>query len=659
MPVYKTDLECPLCQASDAAAIYRNISSDTNEEFFLFKCFSGNHGDFNNNIPITDPNNYLEEIKNEEEFKMSMTDDGGDFEDMGGDTLDDLINAPTKSEGNRSTPHIKSSSPFGLLQGGVYRSLTDHSDPWGNRGINEDTCAYYGVTVHNNVSVSQRSKKVEEWVAQGNSPTDKALAFPYYNTSKELIVQKVRTPVEKKGSWYKSGDNSVSLAGFFGQQLFNADLLSEIIITFGEFDALAAYQMLGGRPVVSVTNGDDSAQNQFRSQYHWLNKFDRIILVPDNDDACRRVVPLLGAIFPRKIRIVNLTQHKDPCDYLKNGKGDLFRKEFYAAQPHMPEKIVTFNSLRDLVLEQPPEPVAEYPFDGLNRMLGGIYPGDLITIKAFPKIGKTSTISKIVHHLLKTSDDPVGLIYLEETQQDLVYRFVTLELGANMQIREVRDRYSDDELLQAFDNICGGDDGKLTMLDHFGSCSSDYLEEKMKELVLARGCQFIFFDHVSMAISDESNKDERLALDRLIYSIKSITTGVHDEQKVQNPDGTESKEIYVRQPSIFMVTHVNDDGRPRGSRVSVQACNTLISLERDKTADDAVTRNTTNVVVEENRRFGLCGTACKLHYDHMTGDLTELELTNEEQNGISVHYNNDDDGDRPVRGRGFRVTDLT
>lgn len=595
MSIVHANVPCPLCKSSDAGSVYRNVDVDTGEPFFMFHCLSGNHKGHPNNIRIEDPNNHEEEI---------MT---------------------PKSGEKRLAIELQLES-IGLLNSGKFCDLDNPDDPWGKRGISAETMHYYGVTVNDDVQLTRNQKIMEQRRIDGLPLRGKGLIFPYYSSSTEssLIAQKVRTSVEKKGSWYKSGDSSVSMAGFFGQNLFNANVLNEIVITFGEFDAMAVYQMLGV-PAVSVTNGDNSAPAQFRNEYSWLSKFDRIILVPDNDEACRSVIPAIGAIFPRKIRVVSLTKHKDPSDYLKNGDRLLFSQEFYAAQPHSPEKIIGLYSLKNLIFEDPPEPLADYPWAGINAKTGGIWAGELVVLKAFPKIGKTTVSSEIVYHLNKTTDFAMGLIFLEETQRDLIVRFATMELNKNLQRREVYESLSPQEIADAIDVTLS--DEKITLLDHFGSCSSDFLEEKIKEFVLAKGCQFIFFDHISMAITDESNKDERLAIDRLVASIKALTVGIPDMITV--PDevngGTKQRPI-MRQPTVFMVTHVNDDGKPRGSRAPIQMCNTLLSLERDKNSTDPSRRNTLNIFVEENRRFGDTGLASMLSYNPATGRLTEVPL---------------------------------
>lgn len=598
MAVIKTDLPCPVCESPHSGSIYRNKEKDTGEPFYMYQCFSVWHGEERFNKRIEDPDNYEEEL-------MSTT--------------------PISKTKEKETEKSVGSFDFPVK----FRDLTDPSDPWGYRGLSSDTLSYYGVGVSEDAPVTQSLGRMAAWTSKGGSQTGKAIVFPYYDHSGNLVTQKVRTAVDVKGAYYKTNDIDHGKRGFFGQNLFRSNAIKDIVVTFGEFDAMAVYQMTG-IPAVSVCDGDASAQSLFRKEYAWLNKFERIIIIPDNDPSGKAIIPLLGSIFPRKTRVVSLTKYKDSCEYLQNKAREEFVKEFYSSQPYSPEKIISLSDLKHLLFEDPPVPIADYPWEGLNQLTGGIWPGELVTIKAPPKCGKSTVIGEIVHHLHETKDLPIGLIYLEETQRDLIFKFATLTLNKNMQRPEIRGTVTQKELIGAAEEFLASDN--IFLVDHFGSCSSDFLEDKITELVLAKGCQFIFFDHISMAITDESNKDERIALDRLITAIKALTVGIPDEvtETIQEkqPDGTVLDKIVnrviMRQPTVFMVTHVNDNGQPRGSRAALQISNTVIGLERDKLNKDRLTKNTTNIIVEENRRFGEAGLACQLVYNRDTGRLSEL-----------------------------------
>lgn len=593
MPVVKTNIECPSCGGSDSAAIYKNKDQATNEEFLMFKCFSARCDSKSVRLQTMNPNEYYEE--------MSST-----------------------------GPKEKKEAPItGLLPFGGFMDLKDTSHPWGNRNIAAETCSYFNVTVNTQTPVSQRKEDIISLIQKGEPTVGPGLIFPYEDHKGGVIAQKVRTSMNKKGAWYKTDDNAIKRIGFFGQNLWKSNAIRDIIITFGELDALATYQMIG-QPVVSVSNGDGSAPAQFKAQYNWLQRFNNIILIPDNDESCKAVIPLLGSIFPRKVRVVNLTKHKDPNDYLVAGDRDSFVAEFYSSQPFSPEKIISLGSLKELLFQDPPKPIATYPWEGLNVMTGGVWPGELITVKAPPKVGKTTFFTEIASHLYATTDRPIGLIYLEETQRDLIFRFASIKLNKNLQRIDILSTTSKEDIAAAGNEFVNDD--RIFIVDHWGSCSSDFLEDKIKEFVLAKNCQFIFFDHVSMAITDESNKDERIALDRLISSIKSLTIGIPDEESWIDPNNGELKsKVVLRQPTIFMITHVNDNGQPRGSRIALQVSNLVIGLKRDKLSDDRNVRNTLEVWVEDNRRYGETGRAGILSYNSDTSRLIEVPILEESQ----------------------------
>jgi hypothetical protein len=95
---------------------------------------------------------------------------------------------------------------------------------------------------------------------------------------------------------------------------------------------------------------------------------------------------------------------------------------------------------------------------------------------------------------------------------------------------------------------------------------------------------------------------------------------------------------------ICAVIHVNDDGKTRGSRAPVQLCDLLISIERDKLNPDPVIKNTTTLVVEENRFSGDSGEACKLYYNPETGRMSEMDSSLEmgSQRGRTTEVDFDD-----------------
>lgn len=208
----------------------------------------------------------------------------------------------------------------------------------------------------------------------------------------------------------------------------------------------------------------------------------------------------------------------------------------------------------------------------------------------------------LAYHIRKTSDYNVGVIFLEDTRKSIGLGFCALEMGKPIQIPDVP--YSLEDLKKAHDILSEGE--RITIFDPQDERTAENIFKKILYFVKAHDCKFIFLDHASMLAYSSGDFDERKFLDKLFADLKGLTTSLNIH--------------------LTVVVHVNDDGKTRGSRAPVQLCNALLSLERDKLSEDEVAKNTTDVVVEENRISGDSGLACKLFYDRDTGLLTELDL---------------------------------
>lgn len=89
--------------------------------------------------------------------------------------------------------------------------------------------------------------------------------YPYYNEQGSLVGCKVREVATK--TFRAQGDLRTNV--MFGQHLFNTGG-RYVTVVEGELDALAAYEMLGRYPVVSVSKGAAGAIKDFKKNLEWL-----------------------------------------------------------------------------------------------------------------------------------------------------------------------------------------------------------------------------------------------------------------------------------------------------------------------------------------------------------------------------------------------------
>ena len=222
-----------------------------------------------------------------------------------------------------------------------------------------------------NISVSTAKKYGVKALTDGQGNVVKHF-YTYYNAN-EITGYKVREP-NKVFSWRGQAKES----GLFGQQAFNNGV-KYINLTEGECDAMAAYELLGSKwPVVSVKNGAGGAVSDVKKSIEYLEKFDTVVVVFDNDkvgkEAARKVAKLLT---PGKAKICTLPEeYKDPNDMLRQGRHQGFVDAWWASSIYTPSGVLNLtDNLEKLIVRKKVESVP-YPWSGLNDKLYGMRRGE-------------------------------------------------------------------------------------------------------------------------------------------------------------------------------------------------------------------------------------------------------------------------------------------
>ena len=467
-----------------------------------------------------------------------------------------------------------------------------------DRNIKEPTCKRYGVTV-----------KMDSVGTITNH------YYPYHDKQGAKIATKTRYTKLKEFSL--QGNTKVS--GLFGEHLFSKN--KYIIITEGELDCLSAYQMFKTdryeTPVVSIKNGITSAVKDIKGSLDWLEKFDNVIINFDNDEQGRVGALKVAELFsPGKCKILHLPEgYKDASDCLQKNKIQIYTKAFWDAKLYAPDGIINANILFDDITKPNLKSFVQYPFEGMNKITYGIRPSELITFTAGSGLGKTQVMREVVHHMIKSTEDNIGLLMLEETPVITSKGLMSIEANQRLHLPDVH--VSKEEMKTYFDATVGT--GRVFMFDHFGSNSIDNIVSRVRYLAKGLDCKYIIIDHVSIIVSDQSHGDERRALDEIMTRLRTLVqeTGVAMivVSHLRRPDGKGHEEGAATSLSQL-----------RGSASIGQLSDMVIGLERDAQNDDPDVRNTTRVRVLKNRFSGLTGPCCDLRYDADTGRLKEVEV---------------------------------
>ena len=458
-----------------------------------------------------------------------------------------------------------------------------------DRGITAATCQYYGVT-----------------------SDDSTQSYPYANSEGAIIASKIRSVADKTFSIAGDWKGSV----LFGQNLF-AKGGKTVTIHEGELDALAGFQMSGSKyPNVSIRNGAQSALKDVKAAYEWLTTFDEIYICFDSDEPGQKAASEVAEVLGSKCKIVkHLAGYKDACDYLKANKGAEYVKQWWAAEQWTPDGIIAGSSLWEEVNRPVEKSSAIYPWPGVNELTYGIRPAELITVTAGSGLGKSQFLREILWHLIKTTNQNIGLMFMEESVRKTARGIMSLYLNKPLHLPDTD--VSELELKNAFDITLGTD--RLFFWDNFGSTDIDNVVNRIRYFAKAADCKYVFLDHISMVVSAQSNGDERKSIDELMTKLRMLVqeTGISliAVSHLKRPESKGHEEGAATSLSQL-----------RGSGSIAQLSDIVIGLVRNAQAEDPMERNTTRVSILKNRFSGLTSPHCaSLLYNKDTGRMLEIQ----------------------------------
>lgn len=462
------------------------------------------------------------------------------------------------------------------------------------------------------VSVSDRRLTSSTLQKFGVVRTDNSYYFPYYDKDSKLLAAKVRSVKDKVfstvGLWSKGT--------LFGQNLFPSHG-KYITIVEGEFDALAVFQMTGSKwPVVSIRNGASGALKDCKAQYEYLDSFENIVVCFDNDEPGIKASKEVAELFGSKCKVFKpFPEYKDACDWLSDGKEAGFVDRWWKAEGYIPDGIVNGSSLWDEVSSPMPPADCFYPWSGLNELTYGIRFGELVTITAGSGLGKSQVLRELAWHILETTRDNLGLMFLEESIKKTGLSLMSVAANTPLHL-PTSESVSSAQRRDAFERTLGT--GRVFLFDHFGSTSVENIINRVRYMAKALSCKYIFLDHLSIIVSAQESGDERKAIDEIMTKLR----------------------MFVQETNIalIIVSHLKrppDRGHEEGATTSLaqlrgsgsiaQLSDMVIGLERNGQHEDLVERNTTKVRVLKNRFAGITGPAGNLLYNKETGRMFEIE----------------------------------
>ena len=477
----------------------------------------------------------------------------------------------------------------GLLTG-EFKSLP-------KRGLTEDTCRKFGYQV-------------------GRDKNDTLVHIaPYYDEAGAMVAQKVR---------YANKDfkfiGEPKKATLFGSNLWNNG--KKLVITEGEIDAMSVSQAQNNKwPVVSIPNGAQGAKKSLAKSLDYLNGFEEVILMFDQDDHGRKAAIECAELFaPGKCKIATLPL-KDANECLQAGREQDIIQSIWNAKPYRPDGLV---SVADLIDELTKPIEIGYPWwlQPLTDLTFGRRKGEIYGLGAGTGVGKTDFLTQQIAYDIATLNMKVGTLFLEQKPTETAKRVAGKIKGRRFHVPN--SGWSKEELVDAVTSL----NGQLVMYDSFGETEWDVIKCKIRFMAVAEGIELIYLDHLTAMAN---TADEKGSLEQIMKEMAGL-----------------ANELGI---IITFVSHLTTpEGKPHeeGGRVTIRHFKgsraigfwsyLMLGLERDQQHDDQTTRQTTVLRVLKDRYTGQAtGQTIYLGYDGETGRLFET-VAPEEQHP----FNNDE-----------------
>jgi twinkle protein len=393
-----------------------------------------------------------------------------------------------------------------------------------------------------------------------------------------------------------------------------------LVITEGELDCMAVAEAFVSQykdrifPVVSLPSA--TGTRALLDQREWVNQFDSVILMLDNDEAGKKSLDACAKIIGAgKVKVASL-RGKDPCESLYKYGPQSILQAIWGAQKWSPAGIMVGDDIWTEFKSRQETESIPYPdcLDGINSKVKGIRQGEITLFTSGTGSGKSTVIKEIVLDLLEKTNDKIGLISLEESVGDTAEKFISMQLQ-----RPVMDPppLTDKELRVGFDAVFGDD--RLVLLDHQGSVGDSSLTDKIEYMALM-GCKYLVLDHITIAVSEGTEGlSGNEAIDKMMSDLLKIVKK-HNVWLglISHLRKSQSGASSFEEGKFASIDDI------KGSGSIKQISFDIISFARNLVADDDLDRNTIRFRVLKSRFTGLTGNAGAAVYDINTTRLNKL-----------------------------------
>lgn len=205
-------------------------------------------------------------------------------------------------------------------------------------------------------------------------------------------------------------------------------------------------------------------------------------------------------------------------------------------------------------------------FIDLDKMTGGLHPGEMAILAAFPSVGKTSLAMNIAEHVCLVLKQPVGVFSLEMTSVQLVTRFICSHARVNL--RNVREGFLAERDFPKITGAAGRISSAAIYFDDSSDLSIFRLRAKARRMCQQHKIKLLIVDYIQLlnAIGGSRKTENRQ------QEVADISNGLKSM----------AKELQL---PVLVLSQLNDDGKLRESRAPGQDADHLWKLKRLESQD--------------------------------------------------------------------------
>lgn len=521
------------------------------------------------------------------------------------------------------------------------------------RGITLSTCQKYNVKTVMYTGYLSKDVKCEEELVK---------IFAIYQDGR-VVKQKIKAVEEKHKQGITGDSKNLSL---FGMNAFTPTKHMSVIVTEGEEDALAAFQMTGW-PAVSVTRGADGAYKELVANLEWLAGFKDVKLCFDNDKPGREATSDCISIFePGTVRNVTLPL-KDANEMLLAGREEEFKKCVWNAEIIRPSTLVFAKDIRGKILTQP-KFGTPFPWHSMTKATYGLRLGEIYLLAGPTSCGKTEFLRAIISQMI-SNECKVGVFSFEQQPEQTIQRFIGANLNRRLHIPG--EEWNEEDINRELDKI-----EEMLALYNTGSAAVNiesvlinirflyrcygikfFVVDNLKSLAKnpqIEGKRVPVHEYASHCVSELGALCKELNINIMVVNHLSedkISLQAYVSSSPKNPEEylgrtAEGMQGYINRPGMTWETgRVASIQNIFGGGAIKDLTDYILVIARNRMSEDPDEHRTMRVKFLKTRLdSNFEGYEFRLQYDYKTGQLNEIfdqEVSNRDLDRDNIDKNKD------------------